>query len=128
MRYQKKKNWKYKVFSDCFFRLHTTFPRVKHKFFTIDKDILTVKAGYVWDGATSAIDSDNFMSPSLVHDVLYQAIREGSLDEIWKKDSDTELKKMCLQRGMSSFRAWYIHFAVDKFGGSSIKSDIIEVE
>ncbi|MBC8485506.1 MAG: hypothetical protein H8D45_05640 [Bacteroidetes bacterium] len=128
MRYQKKKNWKYKVYEDCRFKLGFNCPTVNHKYFSIYRDEMIVKKDYTYDGASGAIDTENFMVPSLKHDIFYQCIRCGLLDEIWKKDADLELKKDCLERGMSKFRAWYVYFAVNKFGGSSIKSDIIEVK
>jgi len=43
---------------------------------------LLIKAGYSWDGPSgSAIDTKNFMQGSLVHDALYQLLRENILYE-----------------------------------------------
>ena len=45
---------------------------------------LFINSGYQWDGPSGpAIDTDNFMDGSLVHDVLYQLMREGYLKPIW---------------------------------------------
>lgn len=128
MKYQKKRDWKYKVYEDVRINLGKNFPYVEHELFNISGETMTVKKGYTWDGATGAVDTPSFMTPSLCHDVLYQCIREGLLSEIWKTDSDDLLKSMCLDRGMSSLRAWYVHKAVKLFGSSFIKRDIIEVK
>ncbi len=45
-------------------------------FITVSRSgLMTVLAGYVWDGATGGIDSHNFMRPSAGHDGLYRLIR-----------------------------------------------------
>jgi hypothetical protein len=83
---------------------------------------LTIKAGYAWDGASGpAIDTDTNMRGSLIHDVLYQMIRERELPESCRAAADDLLKKVCLEDGMNPFRAWYFHKAVRLFGGGSAK-------
>ena len=49
-------------------------------FVTLSKNgFLRIKTGYAWDGASGpAIDTRNFMRGSLVHDALYQLMRERS--------------------------------------------------
>ena len=43
---------------------------------------LTIKKGYAWDGPSGpTVDTRNFMRGSLVHDALYQLMREGALDK-----------------------------------------------
>ncbi|HEY5729079.1 MAG TPA: DUF1353 domain-containing protein [Anaerolineales bacterium] len=80
--------------------------------------LLTVKEGYAWDGPSGpTIDTPNFMRGSLVHDVLYQMMRLSALDyEKYRKRADEILKEMCLEDGMSAFRAWYVYWAVQLFG------------
>lgn len=82
---------------------------------------LTVKEGYAWDGPSGpTIDTPNFMRGSLVHDVLYQLMRLGALDhKKYRKRADEILREMCLEDGMSAFRAWYVYMAVQWFGESS---------
>ncbi|MDA8018651.1 MAG: hypothetical protein MPN21_14515 [Thermoanaerobaculia bacterium] len=36
-----------------------------------------IEAGYAWNGATGAIDTPSFRRASLIHDGLYQLMREG---------------------------------------------------
>lgn len=129
MRYQKKKKWKYKLCEDTFIKLYNDFGVIKHDMFEINRNELFVRKGYCWDGPSGpAIDTKNFMTPSLVHDVLFQAIRENLMASYKFTDANNELKEQCLERNMSKFRTWYVHKAVEWFGKKNIISDIIEVE
>lgn len=79
--------------------------------------IITIRKGYAWDGPSGpAIDTKNFMRGSLVHDALYQLMREGHLSESWRDEADGELRRMCIEDGMSALRAWWVYRGV-RFGG-----------
>lgn len=61
------------------------------------------------------------MRGSLVHDALYQLMREGILDH--KKDreaADELLREICKEDGMSSIRAWWVYQGVRKGGEPSV--------
>ena len=79
---------------------------------------LYIKAGYAWDGPSGpAIHTKNFMRGSLVHDALYQLMRERQLDhDIYRDTVDRLLQAMCLEDGMSTIRAWWVYHGVH-FGG-----------
>jgi hypothetical protein len=64
---------------------------------------LCINAGYEWDGPSGpAIDTDNFMDGSLVHDVLYQLMREGYLKRTpYRLYADNEMFRQCKKDGMS---------------------------
>lgn len=83
--------------------------------------ILTVKKGYAWDGPSGpTIDTPNFMRGSLIHDALYQLMRERLLDEeTHRETADRLLQGICLEDGMSSLRAWLVYQAVHYFGEPS---------
>jgi len=83
-----------------------------------DKGNLTIKKGYAWDGPSGlTIDTANFMRGSLVHDALYQLMRNGFINkDKWRESADKELRKICLEDGMSSIRAWWVYKAVRLFG------------
>ena len=83
--------------------------------------VLTINAGYAWDGPSGpTVDTKNFMRGSLVHDALYQLMREGRLDaEVWRDHADCLLRDMCVEDGMSQARAWWVHRAVMRCGGPS---------
>ncbi len=84
---------------------------------------LTVKQSYAWDGPSGpAIDTKTFLRASLVHDALYQMMREELLDHrVHRKRADDLLKTMCLEDGMFVFRAWYAHLALRLFGGRNAR-------
>jgi len=83
--------------------------------------LLTTKKGYAWDGPSGpTIDTPNFMRGSLVHDALYQLMRESALDKDQNRDSaDRLLQKICSEDGMSKIRAWWVYQCVHKFGDPS---------
>jgi hypothetical protein len=85
--------------------------------------VLTANDGYAWDGVTSAFDTKASLRASLVHDVLYQLIREGKLPSSMKKDADEEFYRICVQDGVWSVRAKYMWLAVRLFGKFALKHD-----
>jgi hypothetical protein len=78
---------------------------------------LEIGYGYAWDGPSGpTIDTKNFMRGSLVHDALYQLMREEKLDKTtWRKTADEELVRICRQDGMSRVRSWWVLRAVRWF-------------
>ena len=78
---------------------------------------LTIKNGYAWDGPSGpTIDTPNFMRGSLVHDALYQLLRNKLIDQKWRDEADEELGRICLEDGMSKIRARWVYIAVRKWG------------
>ena len=81
---------------------------------------LVIAKHYAWDGPSGpTIDTKNFMRGSLIHDVLYQLMREELLPRCYRKYADQLLRKICLEDGMSKFRAWYVYHAVRLFAKQS---------
>jgi len=80
--------------------------------------VLTIKKGYAWDGPSGpTIDTPNFMRGSLVHDALYQLMRERHIDGgTYRETADRLLQSICREDGMSSLRAWWVYQGV-RFGG-----------
>ena len=94
-------------------------------FITLTKEgLLTIAKGYAWDGPSGpTIDTLNFMHGSLVHDALYQLMREGKLDSSSdRKLADRLLQAMCKQDGMSSIRAWWVYKGLRLGGGPAASS------
>jgi len=81
--------------------------------------MLLVKEGYAWDGPSGPTwDTKNFMRGSLVHDALYQLMRNRHLSKTrWRAEADNELKRMCLEDGMFRIRAAWVHRGVRVGGG-----------
>jgi len=85
---------------------------------------LWVRDGYCWDGPSGpAIDTKNFMRGSLIHDALYELMRKGCINQEWRKQADLELKKACIEDGMSKIRAWWVYQAVKTFAKRCTDSD-----
>jgi len=83
-----------------------------------EEGLLSIKKGYAWNGPSGpAIDTLNFMRGSLVHDALYQLMRNEKLDiNQHRKPADELLRKMCRKDGMSWIRAWCAYFGLRIFG------------
>ncbi len=82
---------------------------------------LTVKKGYSWDGASGpTIDSSKTKRASLVHDALYQLMREELLDESWRKYADTVLRELLITDDMWGPRASTWYRMVRWFGGKAL--------
>ena len=95
---------------------------VDTEFIRLERDgHLLVKRGYAWDGPSGpTLDTRNFMRGSLVHDALYQLMRQEHLSFVrWREVADRELRRMCLEDGMSRLRAWWVYRAVRIGGGPS---------
>lgn len=79
---------------------------------------LLVKKGYAWDGPSGpVIDKEENMRASLVHDALYQLMRNKSLSSrTYRKTADQIFKDICKQDGVSNLRASAYYKALRKFG------------
>lgn len=78
---------------------------------------LQIRKGYAWDGPSGpTIDTLNFMRGSLVHDALYQLMREEKLGHENREPADRLLQQMCRDDGMSSIRAWWVYTGL-RIGG-----------
>jgi hypothetical protein len=79
---------------------------------------LRIAKGYAWDGPSGpTLDTRNFMRGSLVHDALYQLMREGLLDHtIHREAADRILQSLCREDGMTALRAWWVYQGVCLFG------------
>ena len=116
---QYKSGYKYQLVSMC--RVKTSIRPdgdVKSKYLSLDLlGNLVIEGGYCWDGPSGpTIDTKTFMRGSLVHDALYQLMREDKLSQIWRKEIDKELRRLCREDGMNKMRAWWVYKGV-RFGG-----------
>ena len=83
--------------------------------------LLTISKGYAWDGPSGpTFDTLNFMRGSLIHDALYQLMREGLLDHRQHRGTaDQILHDTCRADGMSRLRAWIVLKGLTLFGSIS---------
>ncbi|MFH1069347.1 MAG: hypothetical protein V1794_06955 [Candidatus Glassbacteria bacterium] len=123
--YRKLPHYKYQLVEEC--RVQTEIELEKD----IETDFialtvageLTVKKKYAWDGPSGpTIDTKTFMRGSLVHDALYQLMRENFMDyRQYRPYADKLLKEVCLKDGMNRIRAWYVYQGVRVFGEKSAR-------
>ena len=76
----------------------TPASKIEAQWITLDVDgTLMVREGYAWDGASGpTLDTKNTMRGSLIHDALYQLIREGFLPMSDREKADQLLRDVCI--------------------------------
>ena len=127
MRYQKRRFWKYRLYSDETYDTNI-FPTklVKTEFIHLGMNgVLVVKRGYVWDGASFAIDTKNTMLASLIHDALYQLMRGNYIIQEWRVNADQILYDILIEKGMWKIRARAWYRAVRRAAGNASKYDVL---
>jgi len=119
-----RKGYKYQLAENYTIRLTIFDHDIQSDFINLDKQgILQIKKGYAWDGPSGpTIDTKTFMRGSLVHDVLYQLIREGKLDSLYRKYADYMIREICLEDGMCRLRAWYVYVGLRRYANFAAKS------
>jgi len=87
------------------------------EFVSLTRDgLLTVEEGYAWDGASGpTIDTASSMRGSLVHDALYQLMRQNLLPHTCRPAADDMLFNLCVEDGMFRWRAWLWRKMVGEF-------------
>lgn len=88
--------------------------------------LLRIQPGYAWDGPSGpTIDTPSFMRGSLIHDVLYQLLRQpgfaGAENDhvILRHRADLILHDICIEDGMWKWRAKWVLRGVRAGGGPS---------
>jgi hypothetical protein len=82
--------------------------------------------GYAWDGASFLPflwfgTPSAWLTPSLVHDALYQLIREGLLAREHRAAVDGLFRDLLIQRGVWRIVAWVAYYAVRVFGNFAVR-------
>ena len=91
---------------------------ISKPYYKISRNKLLVSNDYAWDGLSGpTVDTKNSRTASLVHDVLYQAIREGVLPYMYRKEADKEFRLILKNNGMFFLRYWYFWAGVRLGGG-----------
>ena len=125
MKYRSLNGYKYQVAEMLVIRI-PIFDDVilSHSMFTMHGGILIVHAGYCWDGASGPTwDDKSNITPSLIHDVLYQAIRCGLLSPDRRQDADYVLNQLARERGMGAFRrlTWFNGLSLFGFNAAKLR-------
>lgn len=130
MRYRRLRKYKYQLTEPYAIDLEGRFPDTPRpmkegRFVSIIGGWLFLRKGYAWDGPSGpTFDTPSFMRGSLVHDALYQLIREGQLGVEHRKAADQLLRRICREDGMSAVRAWWVYQAVRIFGGEACRGPV----
>lgn len=117
-----RKGYKYQVAEDCSFLTSIHYSTdIKTEFiYLFYSGRLHIKSGYAWDGASGpTIDTKSSMRGSLVHDALYQLMRQGLLPISFRKAADEELYKYCVEDGMWKWRARIWYNSVEKYASTA---------
>lgn len=75
------------------------------------RGLLWIKDGYAWDGPSGPTwDSPSTMRSSLVHDAVYQLLREELVSQKFRVVIDEKFHDLCIEDGMWSWRAkvWHV--------------------
>ena len=124
MKYSKYK-YKFKVEENFSIELPFKIPDFEHPYASLKDGILSVKRGYVWAGASGpVINTRDTLVASLVHDVLYQAMRLNLIkpSKENRKIADKNFFEILKMNGVNSFRSKVWYLAVKLFGKKSTKS------
>ena len=121
MKYTKYK-YKFKVEENFSIELPFKIPDFQDQYASLKDDILSVKRGYAWDGASGPIiNTRDTLVASLVHDVLYQAMRLSLIKSSKenRKIADKNFFEILKMNGVNSIRRKVWYFAVRLFGKKS---------
>ena len=123
MKYSKYK-YKFKVEENFSIELPFKIPDFEHEYASSKDGILSVKKGYAWDGASGPIiNTRDTLVASLVHDVLYQAMRLNLIKSSKenRQIADKNFFEILKMNGVNSIRRKVWYFAVRLFGKKSTK-------
>ena len=121
MKYSKYK-YKFKVEENFSIELPFKIPDFVHPYASLKDGILSVKRGYAWDGASGPIiNTRDTLVASLVHDVLYQAMRLNLIKSSKENRTiaDKNFFEILKMNGVNSIRRKVWYFAVRLFGKKS---------
>ena len=121
MKYSEYK-YKFKVEENFSIELPFKIPDVVHPYASSKDGILSVKKGYAWDGASGPIiNTRDTLVASLVHDVLYQAMRLNLIKSSKENRmiADKNFFEILKMNGVNSIRRKVWYFAVRLFGKKS---------
>ncbi|QLG89819.1 hypothetical protein HQ393_03735 [Chitinibacter bivalviorum] len=129
MWYKKRRNYKYILESNLVFDTGWQLARtIQCQFITLtEQGKLSIAQRYAWDGASGPMpDFPSIMRASLIHDALYQLMREAHLDaKQYRHAADQILLRVCLADGMNRLLAYWVYFCVRCFGERASASELL---
>lgn len=116
-------DWKYRLTESCEYLLPTKWLRRTRKWAVVDPLFdcspgrVEAKQDYAWDGPSGpTIDTSNTLRASLIHDVLYQSIRDRRLPLKDRKLADRVFRHILKEDGVSLIRRYVWYWVVRLFG------------
>lgn len=128
IQYKKRRKYKYTLLRDVMF--FTEIEPLEAGYWGLlgidEGGHLEIQQGYAWDGPSGpTIDTHTFMRGSLIHDALYQLMREGKIGQDQRKEVDQILREICLADGMSKVRAWWVYRGVRAGAAKATLPDLL---
>ena len=122
--YRNLPTWKYQLETAWTYQTKITGFTTGALYFDLFPDgELNIYRGYCWDGPSGpTFDTKDFMRGALVHDVLYQMLRQGDLPPSYRKAADQELAGLLKSDGMFWLRRKYVYLALRAFAGGAAKA------
>lgn len=107
-----------------------TAPRQVGGWVSLAVNSLSIASGYAWDGASTGLPwtPKKWLRPSLVHDALYQLIREGQLPMERRKDADEAFYQLLRENGVNVVVATLAYWAVRLFGNYCLRKGLTTKE
>ena len=122
-----KSGYKYQLVENEYFHgdVLPTKPLIDTEYIALDDNgDLTIRAGYAWDGASGpAIQTQDSMRASLIHDAYYQLIRQGYVDMSYREQADSAYRRVCIEDGMPHPRAQAHYIALRMFGATAAMAE-----
>jgi len=123
MKFRKTKGWKYQLTEPYQCQIRPFYAGdIETEFVQLDRTgALHLKRYYAWDGASGPCpDVKSIMIASLVHDALYQLMRQDLIDRSSRIYADRELKRFCILNGMPRFWANIVYWGVRVFAKKGV--------
>lgn len=93
----------------------------------IERGVMSVRAGYAWNGLSGTIDTHKAMRSSLYHDAGYQLIREGHLQAMPAREGfDLIMLRLMTEDGMSKLWRTIYYMVVCRFASFAATSPNIK--
>lgn len=95
--------------------------------------VLRIKKGWTWDGASFFLfrwfwTPSRWLTPSLYHDALYEAIRRGIVGREFRERIDRFFRDELIKRGVNHWEAQIAYWCVRVGGNFAVRKDVIERE
>jgi len=115
--WEKVKFRQYRLLVDTKYQTGILGSNIKTKFGHLTPDgMLTLFAGFLWDGATGALDTLSMLRASAFHDWFCTNVANGILYPRFRRLGDNIFKAIMIEDGAPMWRVAYAYFAVVTYG------------